>query len=85
MIPIVTERAALDINQLFEFHGEQAAQQISSEYKILRLTNSSKRCDSRLPLCGKIFFEIIQLNFVFRKSIILQDRYLQSLQICQLK
>ena len=31
MIPIVTERAALDINQLFEFHGEQAAQQISSE------------------------------------------------------
>lgn len=31
MIPIVTERAALDINQLFEFHGEQAAQEITRE------------------------------------------------------
>jgi toxin ParE1/3/4 len=31
MIPIVTERAALDINQNFEFHNEQAAQQITNE------------------------------------------------------
>jgi toxin ParE1/3/4 len=31
MIPIVTERAALDINQIFEFHSEQAAQQITRE------------------------------------------------------
>jgi toxin ParE1/3/4 len=31
MIPIVTERAAQDINQIFEFHDEHTAQQITRE------------------------------------------------------
>ena len=31
MIPIITERAAQDINQLFEFHSEGNAQHIANE------------------------------------------------------